>query len=119
HHEAISFDVFDYYVYGNFSIFISELIKYKSSKIISSRSPFSENLIENYLKITSIDSIIECAFKSISEILELDSNWIYRDLITTTFFEEMIETDDTEIYFKKYFSQKSNLIWEKYKGEVG
>ncbi len=116
--EITSFDSFDYYVYGNFSIFISELINYKKNKTISYRSPFSINEIEKHLKEISIELIIECGFKSISDILENDVNWLFRDLIETTFFEEIIELDNINCYFQKYFSQKNNLIWEKYKKEI-
>lgn len=117
-HEITSFDEFDYYVFGNFSIFILELINYKRNKIISYRSPFSIDEIEKHIKETSVDSVIGCGFKSISDILEIDEDLSYRDLIETTFFEEMIESDDMDNYFKEYFSPKSKLIWEEYKSSV-
>ncbi len=116
--EITSFDEFDYYVFGNFSIFILELISYKRTKIISYRSPFSINEIEKHIKITSVDSVIGCGFKSISDILEIDENLSYRNLIETTFFEEMIESDNMDNYFKEYFSSKSNLIWEEYRRQI-
>ena len=116
--EITSFDSFDYYVYGNFSMFISELINYKKNKTISYRSPFSINEIEKHINETSIDSVIGSGFNSISDILENDVNWLFRDLIGTTFFEEMIELDNVDYYFQKYFSQKNILIWEKYKKEI-
>ena len=113
--DSGNFARFDYYVYGNFAKFVVELINYKSKRTVTEDSLFSTSFLEQFVKYSEVDSIIDDCFRSISDLLELDRNWVYRDLIETTFFEEMIELNDIDALFQRNFSTQSLRIWDRYR----
>lgn len=110
----------DYFVMGNFSKFIVDIISYNElqENVIIVERFYTKDQFLTLLKSIVLEELIGDSFKFVAEIIQNDKNLLYLDLLDLTFFEEMYHSQYGERYINKYLPSETRYRWENYKNSI-